>query len=136
MAIDIRKTTSLALGAALIGGLASAPAFAINDLAQGYALGATVQTPPTAEQATTGAAKSEDAHAKHSAEGKCGEGKCGASGNKSADAKTHAEGKCGEGKCGASKDTSADAKAADKAAGEIKAHAEGKCGEGKCGGNH
>ena len=48
MAIDIRKTTSLALGAALIGGLASAPAFAINDLAQGYALGATVQTPPTA----------------------------------------------------------------------------------------
>ena len=118
MAIDIRKSTSLALGAALLGSLTAAPAFAMTDLAQGYALGAAVQTPPIAEkQATAETAQATDAHAKHKAEGKCGEGKC------------------GEGKCGASKDKAAkadDAKAADSA----KSHAEGKCGEGKCGGSH
>ena len=54
--------------------------------------------------------------AKSDVEGKCGEGKCGASG----DAKADTEGKCGEGKCGASADA--------------KAESEGKCGEGKCGG--
>ncbi|KRG44115.1 hypothetical protein ARC78_06035 [Stenotrophomonas pictorum JCM 9942] len=116
MAIDIRKSTSLALGAALLGSLGAAPAFAMTDLAQGYALGATAQTPPTAgQQATAETAKTEDAKAKHTAEGKCGEGKCGASKDKNTDA---------------------DAKAADKAAGAAKAHAEGKCGEGKCGGSH
>ena len=35
----------LAAGAALLGGMA-APAFAMTDLAQGYALGASAQTPP------------------------------------------------------------------------------------------
>lgn len=44
-------------------------------------------------------------------EGKCGEAKCGAAGDKGG------EGKCGEAKCGA---------AGDKGG-------EGKCGEGKCG---
>lgn len=114
MAIDIRKPT-LVLGAALLGGIAS-PAFAMTDLAQGYALGASAQTPPEQKQDTTEPAKTEQAEAKQQHEGKCGEGKCGSS-QKHAPAKTDA------------------AKAADKAAGEAKAHAEGKCGEGKCGGS-
>lgn len=121
MAIDIRKPASLALGAALLGGMA-APAFAMTDLAQGYALGASVQTPPTAEaQATTATEQNADAAAKQKAEGKCGEGKC------------------GEGKCGADKDkpkTDATKAEGEAAATADKAKAEGKCGEGKCGGKH
>ncbi|MGH8053459.1 MAG: HvfA family oxazolone/thioamide-modified RiPP metallophore [Stenotrophomonas sp.] len=117
MTIRIRKPVSLAIGAALIGGMA-APAFAMTDLAQGYALGASAQTPPTAEtQAATDATQTTNADAKQKAEGKCGEGKCG-SDHKHEPAKTD------------------DAKAADTAAGAAKSHAEGKCGEGKCGGNH
>jgi uncharacterized low-complexity protein len=138
-----QKPVSLALSAALVGGLAlSASAFAMQPLAQGYLLSATADAGEKA------------------AEGKCGEGKCGMEkvdtdkdgkvsraeftaahadkadkfdsidANKdgfidAAEHKTHAEGKCGEGKCGADKKKT-DAKA-DKA--------EGKCGEGKCGGS-
>lgn len=125
LANDIRKPVTLVLGAALLGGIA-APAFAITDLAQGYALGASAQTPPTAEkQANT--TQADGTAAKHHAEGKCGEGKC------------------GEGKCGAAKTDSANTDATkaatdnastDNAAAADKAHAEGKCGEGKCGGKH
>ena len=124
MAIDIRKPTTLALGVALLGGMA-APAFAMTDLAQGYALGASAQTPPTAEtQAATATDQAADAAAKQKAEGKCGEGKCG-------------EGKCGEGKCGADKDKpKTDAAEGEAAASADKTNAEGKCGEGKCGGKH
>ena len=123
MAIDIRKPTTLALGVALLGGMA-APAFAMTDLAQGYALGASAQTPPTAEtQAATATDQAADAAAKQKAEGKCGEGKC------------------GEGKCGADKEKDKPTTDAAKAEGEAaastdKAKAEGKCGEGKCGGKH
>jgi uncharacterized low-complexity protein len=138
-----QKPVSLALSAALVGGLAlSASAFAMQPLAQGYLLSA-----------------SADAGEK-AAEGKCGEGKCGmekvdtdkdgkvsraeftaAHADKAdkfdgmdtnkdgfidaAEHKAHSEGKCGEGKCGADKKKT-DAKAD---------HAEGKCGEGKCGGS-
>ena len=139
-----QKPVSLALSAALVGGLAlSASAFAMQPLAQGYLLSAT---------ATDAGEKA--------AEGKCGEGKCGMDkvdtdkdgkvsraefttahadkadkfdamdANKdgfidAAEHKAHSEGKCGEGKCGADKKKT-DAKAD---------HAEGKCGEGKCGGS-
>lgn len=139
-----QKPVSLALSAALVGGLAlSASAFAMQPLAQGYLLSATA-----------------DAGGEKAAEGKCGEGKCGmekvdtdkdgkvsraeftaAHADKAdkfdgidtnkdgfidaAEHKAHAEGKCGEGKCGADKKKT-DAKAD---------HAEGKCGEGKCGGS-
>ena len=113
MAIDIRKPASLALGAALLGGLA-APAFAMTDLAQGYALGAATTPPPAAEkQAATATGQASDTGSKQ-----------------------HAEGKCGEGKCGADKAAASQADADKAAAGKDKAHAEGKCGEGKCGGKH
>jgi uncharacterized low-complexity protein len=138
-----QKPVSLALSAALVGGLAlSASAFAMQPLAQGYLLSATADAGEKA------------------AEGKCGEGKCGmekvdtdkdgkvsraeftaAHADKAAkfdgmdtnkdgfidaaEHKAHSEGKCGEGKCGADKKKT-DAKAD---------HAEGKCGEGKCGGS-
>lgn len=138
-----QKPVSLALSAALVGGLAlSASAFAMQPLAQGYLLSATADAGEKA------------------AEGKCGEGKCGMEkvdtdkdgkvsraeftaahadkadkfdsmdANKdgfidAAEHKAHSEGKCGEGKCGADKKKT-DAKAE---------HAEGKCGEGKCGGS-
>lgn len=138
-----QKPVSLALSAALVGGLAlSASAFAMQPLAQGYLLSATADAGEKA------------------AEGKCGEGKCGMEkvdtdkdgkvsraefttahadkadkfdtmdANKdgfidAAEHKAHSEGKCGEGKCGADKKKT-DAKAD---------HAEGKCGEGKCGGS-
>lgn len=138
-----QKPVSLALSAALVGGLAlSASAFAMQPLAQGYLLSATADAGEKA------------------AEGKCGEGKCGmekvdtdkdgkvsraeftaAHADKAgkfdgmdtnkdgfidaAEHKAHSEGKCGEGKCGADKKKT-DAKAE---------HAEGKCGEGKCGGS-
>lgn len=138
-----QKPVSLALSAALVGGLAlSASAFAMQPLTQGYLLSATADAGEKA------------------AEGKCGEGKCGmekvdtdkdgkvsraeftaAHADKAdkfdgmdtnkdgfidaAEHKAHSEGKCGEGKCGADKKKT-DAKAD---------HAEGKCGEGKCGGS-
>ena len=131
-----QKPVSLALSAALVGGLAlSASAFAMQPLAQGYLLSATADAGEKA------------------AEGKCGEGKCGmdkvdtdkdgkvsraefttAHADKAdkfdgmdtnkdgfidaAEHKAHSEGKCGEGKCGADKKKT-DAKAD---------HAEGKCG--------
>lgn len=120
LANDIRKPVTLVLGAALLGGIA-APAFAITDLAQGYALGASAQTPPTAEkQANT--TQADGTAAKHHAEGKCGEGKCGAA--KTDSANTDAT------------KAATDNASTDNAAAADKAHAEGKCGEGKCGGKH
>jgi len=137
------KPVSLAATAVLIGSLGlSASAFAMNDLAQGYLLGA-----------------GEAVHASEAktAEGKCGEGKCGMAkmdtdkddrisqaefgvahdGDTSkfarhdadsdgfisaAEMKAHKDGKSAEGKCGADKMKAG------------KAGMEGKCGEGKCGG--
>lgn len=126
---------SLALSAALVGGLAlSGSAFAMQPMAQGYLL-----------------APSTSATGEKAAEGKCGAGKA-AEGSCGADKKA-AEGKCGMDKV----DTDKDGKVsraefttahADKAAtfdtidtskdgfidaAEHKAHKEGKCGEGKCG---
>ncbi|HEY5782595.1 MAG TPA: hypothetical protein VIT66_12105 [Lysobacter sp.] len=137
MSKQTNKPVALAIGAALVGGLAlSSSAFAMTDLATGYMLGG--------EQAA-----------------KAGEGKCGmdmdankdgkvsqaeftaahkgeeskftildANKDGSIDAtemKTHKarmEGKCGEGKCGEGKCGGE----------EKKGDMEGKCGEGKCGG--
>ncbi|MBF6024237.1 hypothetical protein [Lysobacter niastensis] len=130
MSKQTNKPVALAIGAALVGGLAlSTSAFAMTDLTAGYMLGG--------EQAAK------------AGEGKCGVGKMdtdkdgkvsqaeyGAAhkGDTSkfaahdtnkdgfideAELKAHMEGKCGEGKCGA-----------DKKKGDM----EGKCGEGKCGG--
>jgi uncharacterized low-complexity protein len=135
MSKQINKPLALAVGAALVGGLAlSASSFAMTDLASGYAVSAA-------------------AHAGE--EGKCGEGKCGMDtmdtdkdgkissaeygaahkGDTSkfashdtdsdgfisaAEMKAHMEGKCGAEKAGTKSDKKADM--------------EGKCGEGKCGG--
>ena len=106
-----RKPLAIALGAAFVTTLASAPIanaaenpFAMSELSSGYQV---------ADSHMEGGDKGK-------AEGKCGEGKCG--GDK-AEAeggdKAKAEGKCGEGKCG----------------GEKKMDKEGKGGEGKCGGD-
>lgn len=126
---------SLALSAALVGGLAlSGSAFAMQPMTQGYLL-----APGTA-----------------AAGEKAAEGKCGA--DKKAEGSCGADKKAAEGKCGMDKvDTDKDGKLsraefttahADKAAmfdtmdtskdgfidaAEHKAHKEGKCGEGKCG---
>jgi uncharacterized low-complexity protein len=140
MSKQINKPLALAVGAALVGGIAlSTSAFAVTDLSSGYMVAAS-QSPGEA--------------GKKDAEGKCGEGKCGIEvmdadkdgkvssaefaakhdgdttkfaahdANKDGfitadEVKAHKEGKCG----GEKKD--ADAKKADM---------EGKCGEGKCGG--
>lgn len=145
MSKQINKPLALAVGAALVGGIAlSASAFAMTDLTSGYMVAAS-QAP-----GETG---------KKDAEGKCGEGKCGIEvmdtdkdGKVSSaefaakhdgdttkfaahdadkdgfitaeEVKAHKEGKCGEGKCGGEK----------KDAAAKKADMEGKCGEGKCGG--
>jgi uncharacterized low-complexity protein len=126
---------SLALSAALVGGLAlSGSAFSMQPMAQGYLLAPS--SAPTGEKA---------------AEGKCGAGKM-AEGSCGADKKA-AEGKCGMDKVDTDKDGKVSraeftAAHADKAAmfdaidtskdgfidaAEHKAHKEGKCGEGKCG---
>ena len=135
---NTKKPVALAVGAALIGGMAmSAPAFAMNDLAGGYLLGA------VAAEGNCGADKG--------AEGACGVDKMdtdqdgmvsqaefGAAhdGDTSRFAQydTDSDGqisadefKAGhEGKCGADK-------AAEGSCGADKG-GEGKCGEGKCGG--
>ncbi|GAB3376050.1 hypothetical protein GCM10027431_30390 [Lysobacter rhizosphaerae] len=161
---QINKPLALAVGAALVGGLAlSASAFAMTDLGSGYMVGAS----------TAGAAKAGDKQAeancgadKQSAEGKCGEGKCGVD-----VMDTDKDGKVSSAEFGAkhngdtamfamhdtNKDgfitademkahkeageakcgadkKATDKPAADKPAGE-KAKMEGKCGEGKCGGS-
>ena len=158
MSKQINKPLALAVGAALVGGLAlSASAFAMTDLGTGYMMGAS----------TAGAAKAGDKQAeancgadKQSAEGKCGEGKCGVDvmdtnkDGKVSSAEfgakhngdtamfamhdTNKDGfitaeemkahKAAEGKCGGEKKADP-AKAEPK-----KADMEGKCGEGKCGG--
>jgi uncharacterized low-complexity protein len=138
MSKQTNKPIALAVGAALVGGLAlSASAFAMTDLSTGYMVAS----------ATAGEPKA--------GEGKCGEGKCGmeamdtdkdgkvssaefAAAHKGDSSKfaahdTDKDGfisaeemkmhKGAEGKCGGEK------KATDK-----KADMEGKCGEGKCGG--
>ncbi len=112
------NTVAAALGAVVVGSLATLPAsadaspFAMQDLAQGYQL-ATFEGKCGEGKCGGKAAKEGEGEGKGEKEGKCGEGKCGA------DKKAMKEGKCGEGKCGADK----------------KAKKEGKCGEGKCGGN-
>ena len=124
------KPVALAVGAALVGGLAlSASAFAMSDLGQGYLLSASH-------------------HGEKTTEGKCGEGKCGMS-----KMDTDKDGKLsatefaaahkGDGSKFASYDTDKDgfitdaemkAAHAAKSGDKPKAAMEGKCGEGKCGG--
>jgi uncharacterized low-complexity protein len=159
MSKNSKKPVAIAVGAALVGGLALAgSAFSMQPLAQGYALGA-----------------GQPHHGDHKSEGKCGEGRCGMekmdtdgdgrlsraefdAGHEgmaemfamidadsdgfitAEEAKAHheakaAEGKCGEGKCGEGK-CGGDKSHADHAdhTGAGKAGMEGKCGEGKCGG--
>ncbi len=101
-----RKPLAIALGAAFVTSLASAPIanaaenpFAMSELAGGYMV---------ADSHMEGGDKGK-------AEGKCGEGKCGGE-------KKEAEGKCGEGKCGGEK------KEAEGKCGGEKKEAEGKCG--------
>jgi len=138
MSKQTNKPIALAVGAALVGGLAlSASAFAMTDLSSGYMVAS----------ATAGEPKA--------GEGKCGEGKCGmekmdvdkdgkistaefgaahkGDTSKFAAHDTNKDGyvtadelkahKGAEGKCGG-----------EKAADPKKADMEGKCGEGKCGG--
>lgn len=142
MSKHARTPVTIAVGAALVGGLALASsAFAMQPLAQGYALGATMN----------------EHGGEKASEGKCGEGRCGmakmdsdqdgrisstefatahdgdaskfAAHDPDGDgfitaaemeaqhaAKTAGEGKCGEGKCGAAIETPA--AAADEAATE------------------
>ena len=95
------KPVSIALGAALVTGLAAsnlaaesnANPFALNEVSGGYMQWATADNAKKAAQ-----------------EGKCGEGKCGSKGEmkqnmegKCGGKKSEQEGKCGEGKCGGSK---------------------------------
>jgi uncharacterized low-complexity protein len=117
MSIHTRKSVSIVLGAALLGA-ASAPAFAMTELANGYALDAA--SPP--EQQGPPARKADDAKAKQGAEGKCGEGKCG---SKHATNDTDTD-----------TDDAAKVEDGEKQVQQSKDHAEGKCGEGKCGGSH
>jgi uncharacterized low-complexity protein len=116
-----KKPLSIALGAAFVTSLATAPIvsadanpFGMSELSSGYMVVA-------------------DNH-EGKAEGKCGEGKCGEN-------KAKKEGKCGEGKCGEGmkKAKDAEGKCGEKDAkgekegscGEGKAKKEGSCGEGK-----
>jgi uncharacterized low-complexity protein len=108
--------TSALLGATLASGaLLSSPAFAMTDLAQGYALAASA--PPVTGKATVPPpAEATATTEKQAAEHQHAEGKCGAStpaaepkpadkaDTKDAGTATDKgmEGKCGEGKCGAS----------------------------------
>ena len=129
------KPVALAVGAALVGGLAlSASAFAMSDLGQGYLLSASHH----GEKTTEGKC----------GEGKCGEGKCGMSKMDSdkdgkLSATEFAAAHKGDGSKFASYDadkdgfiTDAEMKAAHaaKSGDKPKAAMEGKCGEGKCGG--
>ena len=114
---NTKKPLAIALGAAFVTSLATAPIanaaenpFAMSELAGGYMV----------------AGSHMDGGDKDHAEGKCGEGKCGGD-------KSKAEGKCGEGKCGGEKAT-AEGKCGEGKCGGDKSKAEGKCGEGKCGG--
>lgn len=160
MSKNSKKPVAIAVGAALVGGLALAgSAFSMQPLAQGYALGTAAH-----DHGDKG-------------EGKCGEGRCGmekmdtdgdgrlsraefdavhegkaekfamidADGDgfiSAEEAKAHheakaGEGKCGEGKCGGDKSDAEHAgsgHAGSEHGGAEKADMEGKCGEGKCGG--
>ena len=139
MSKQINKPLALAVGAALVGGLAlSASAFAMTDLASGYAVAAAAHA---GEEGKCG-------------EGKCGEGKCGMD-----KMDTDKDGKISSAEYGAAHkgdtsnfathDTDSDgfisaaemqahhaskADAKTDAKGDKKADMEGKCGEGKCGG--
>ena len=158
MSKQTNKPIALAVGAALVGGMAlSASAFAMTDLASGYMVTASQAAGEKKAEGSCGADKK-------AAEAKCGadkkaEGGCGGH-------KTGAEGKCGEGKCGmtvmdtdkdgkvsraefsakhegdaskfdmhdANKDgfiTADEAKAAEGKCGGDKAKGEGKCGADK-----
>lgn len=149
MSKQINKPLALAVGAALVGGMAlSASAFAMTDLASGYMVSAS-QAAGEAKSGTDKKAAEASCGADKKAEGSCG-----------GDKKAAGEGKCGEGKCGmAHMDTDKDGKISSAefagahkgdsskfaahdtnkdgfiAADEMKAHMEGKCGEGKCGGS-
>jgi uncharacterized low-complexity protein len=132
MSHSSKKPTVVAIGTALAGGLLlSGSAFAVTPLAQGYLLGAAVDT---------------SAHDPKAAEGKCGEGKCGLE-----KVDTDKDGKVSKAEFEAAHpdqaekfagiDSNADGfidqaeheahKAARKH--DAKADTEGKCGEGKCG---
>ncbi|GAB3353674.1 HvfA family oxazolone/thioamide-modified RiPP metallophore [Lysobacter tyrosinilyticus] len=90
MSKQINKPLALAVGAALVSGMAlSTSAFAMTDLASGYMVAAS----HAAAEASCGADK-KAAEAKCGADKNAGEAKCGAD-------KMAAEGKCGEGNCGA-----------------------------------
>ena len=102
---QIKKTTiATALGAVVIGSLASVNAhantnpFSVQALESGYML--------AAEEVKHGEGKcggdKAEKTAKAMKEGKCGEGKCGGDKAEKA-AKAMKEGKCGEGKCGGDK---------------------------------
>lgn len=125
------KPLSLALGAALVGGLSlnasATSAFQLGSLGTGYML---AQAAGSQDKTMPAESKSGTKTMKHE-EGKCGEGKCGAK------RKAH-EGHCGgdkpaakgkEGSCGADK-----AKAKEGSCGGDKAQEKAK--EGSCGGMH
>lgn len=149
MSKQTNKPLALAVGAALVGGIAlSTSAFAMTDLSSGYMVAA-----------------SQAGGEGKAAEAKCGANKAAAEAKCGADKKA-AEGKCGEGKCGMEvMDTDKDGKVSSAefaakhdgdtsmfvahdankdgfiTADEAKAAKEGSCGgdkkagEGKCGGD-
>jgi uncharacterized low-complexity protein len=113
-----KKPLSIALGAAFVTSLATAPIvsadanpFGMSELSSGYMVVA-------------------DNH-EGKAEGKCGEGKCGEGKCGEDGEDKEGEGKCGEGKCGEDKD--GEGKCGEGKCGEDK-DGEDKDGEGKCGG--
>lgn len=124
MSSNVNKPVAVAVSAVLLGGMAlSTSAFAMNDLAAGYLLGATA--------------------GEKAGEGKCGEGKCG-----TAAMDTNKDGKISKEEFAAHMGTPGDyakydtnkdgyidnAEMTAAHGGGKKSGAEGKCGEGKCGG--
>jgi len=158
MSKQINKPLALAVGAALVGGMAmSASAFAMTDLASGYMVAASHAAGEASCGADKKAGEAKCGADKKAAEGKCGEGNCGAKAMAMMD--TNKDGKVSRAECAAHHDamftkadtnkdgfmTPAEADAmmksmhegkcgADKKPTGDKAKMEGKCGEGKCGG--
>ncbi|GAB3386145.1 HvfA family oxazolone/thioamide-modified RiPP metallophore [Lysobacter fragariae] len=156
MSKQTNKPLALAVGAALVGGIAlSASAFAMTDLASGYMVSAShagaeanCGADKKGAEAKCGADKKAEGSCggdKKAAEGKCGEGNCGAKAISMMD--TDKDGKVSRAECTAHHDamfTKADTNGdgyitSDEADAMMKSMHEGKCGgdkakgEGKCG---
>ena len=135
MSKQINKPLALAVGAALVGGMAlSASAFAMTDLASGYMVAAS----HAAGEAKCGADK-KAGEAKCGADKKAAEGNCGAKAMAMMD--SDKDGKVSRAECAAHHDAMFTKADTDKdgfvtpveADAMMKSMHEGKCGEAKCG---